>query len=96
MSDINYTAAGDEFVFVTGLQFESAGVGVTSYIPTEGIPESRTEDVVTISRDNGTYDIAISRGGSVELLTNQVISGGTFSVPTSTSAVAKITTVRKQ
>jgi hypothetical protein len=94
-ADINYNAAGTEYVNATGLQFESPSVGVTSYIRTLGGAVSRGADVLKILRANGTYDIAIHRQDGVELLADQVISDGTFTLPTSTSPVVKVTTTRK-
>ncbi|MPZ34533.1 MAG: hypothetical protein GEV13_26700 [Rhodospirillales bacterium] len=94
-ADISYNAAGTEYVYATGLQFESPSVGVTSYIRTLGATVSRGADVLKILRANGTYDVAIHRQDGVELLANQAISDGTFTLPTSTSPVIKVTTTRK-
>jgi hypothetical protein len=67
-SDINYNAAGNEGVYAMGLQFDSADVGVTSYIPTRGSIFNRAEDVLKILRQDGTYDIEIVRQNGTELL----------------------------
>lgn len=94
-TDITYDAAGTEYVYTTGPQFDSDGVGVTSFISTRaGVTLTRDADVLKILRDNGTYDIAITRQDGVQLLSGQVISDGTFTVPTSLSPVVRIVTTR--
>ena len=57
--------------------------------------DTRSADVLKILRDNGTYDIAITRQDGVQLLTDQVISDGTFTIPTSTSHLMRIEKTRK-
>jgi hypothetical protein len=94
-SDINYTAGGTEHVYATGLQIDSDGLGLTSYVATYGATETRAQDVLQIQRANGTYDIAITRRNGVQVLTDQVISTGSFTIPVSTSPVIKVVTTRK-
>lgn len=46
--DYNYTAAGTETVYATGLQSETPGVGITSCIPTAGSTVTRSQDILTL------------------------------------------------
>lgn len=95
MADINYDADGTEEVVAFGLQFDADGVGVTSFIPTRDAAVTRAVDVLKILRDNGTYDVEITRQEGVETLVDQVLSAGTFTVPTNLSPVIKVVTTRK-
>ena len=46
--EINYAGDGASLVYIYGAQVDSAGVGVTSYIPTAGATASRTQDVLSM------------------------------------------------
>lgn len=94
-SGASYTGDGTSSIAIWGVQFESPSVGVTSYIPAYGSSTTRSADVLKILRDNGTYDVTIARQIGEQVLTDQVVSDGTFTIPTSTSPVIKVVTRRK-
>lgn len=47
-ADLNYTAVGTETVYATGLQIDSPGAGITSYIPTNGAAVTRAQDILSM------------------------------------------------
>lgn len=96
ISDINYDATGGEYVIVSGLQLDSDGVGVTSYIPTFEAAGTRSAEILHILRDDGVYDVEIVRQDGTQALPNLTVTGGSFTVPFSTSPLMRVVTKKRQ
>lgn len=88
----SYPGDGASAISVWGVQFDSTGIGVTSYIPARDGPYARNADILNILRADGTYEIEIVRQNGTELLSNQTITNGSFAVPTNISPVIKVVT----
>lgn len=83
-----YTGAS-KTIFAWGTDFEVAS-DPSSYIATTSAGVTRAADVLTRSIANGTYTIAIERLSGITTLPGQVISTGSYTVPTDVSPVRSI------
>jgi hypothetical protein len=91
------TAVVNNGAYIWGATVNQADY-VGSYIPAEGTAQTRAAGVFTITETpqgdplpNGTYDVTISRYGEAdELLTGEVVSGNSYTVPTSTAPLRSV------
>ncbi len=86
------TWAGDNasLAYAWGHQFE-IGALPSSYIPTTSAAVTRAADVLTLSGiPNGTYTVDVVRLSGTTTLTGQVVSAGTFVVPTDVSPLQAV------
>lgn len=81
--------------FIAFAQLEIASDGKpSSPIPTTTVAVTRPADVLTCTIDNGTYTIDIERLSGTTQVVGHVVAAGSYTVPTSTSPLRKITFTR--
>jgi hypothetical protein len=90
-----YSGNGSAFIDFWGMQFEAAPDGrASSYIPTSGASATRAADVLALTIPTGTYSIDITRLSGVAHLTGVSVSGNSYTVPTDTSPLQRISARR--
>ncbi len=81
-----------DVTFRIGLPQLELGNGASSPIKTTSAAVTRAADVLTMTLPNGTYNFDITRLSGVTNVTNEVVSGETYAVPTSLSPLQTIKT----
>jgi hypothetical protein len=77
----NYTGDNSSYGYYWGAQFDSAGVGVTSYIPTAGSTASRTQDVLSMPLTSLPGWSASQGGVLVAAYRLHTLNGGGYDQP---------------
>ena len=81
-----------DFTVRVGLPQLEQGSGASSPIKTTSAAVTRAADVLTMTLPNGTYNFDITNLSGVTNVTNEVVSGETYAVPTSLSPLQTIKT----